>query len=337
MVAPEVQYGSDEHGLVWGYVFTPNSPAIALDSKAAALWMRSRSAESSDFLWLHFSLSNASCLTWMKANLDLPEIFFESLHESIGSTRLEQDENALVSVIHDVPYDRSYDPSAVSTVTLCIQPHFVVSARLRPLRSLDQLRAMVKSGDVFRSSTELLSHLLRVQADVLVDIIRQHARSVDKIEDSILANRIATQRSELGSIRRSAVRLQRLLAPEPAALFRLLNRPPRWMVENDVLDLGKSAEEFSVAIAEATSLVERAKLLQEELTALVNERTNQILFILTLVTVFALPFTIVSGLWGMNVGGIPFRDNSTGFFWVTLILVTSTLIGAVMTLKKFRK
>ncbi|MCX6140578.1 MAG: transporter [Candidatus Kapabacteria bacterium] len=336
MVVPDVQYGSDAHGLVWGYLFTPDSPARALDSVAAVQWLQSRQEDSTEFLWLHFSLSNASCLTWMKANLELPDIYFESLHESIGSTRLEFDANALVSVIHDVPYDRSYDPSAVSTVTLCIQPHLVVSARLRPLRSLDQLRAMVKSGDVFRSSTELLSHLLRVQADILVGIIRQHAQSVDKIEDSILANRIASQRSELGSIRRSVVRLQRLLAPEPAALFRLLNRPPRWMVDDDVLDLGKSAEEFSVAIAESASLVERAKLLQEELTSLVNERTNQILFILTLVTVFALPFTIVSGLFGMNVGGIPWKDHDSGFFWVTFFLIASTVVGAVITFKRFR-
>ena len=134
MTVPDAQYGSDEFGLVWGYAFTSEAPAVAIDTDHALLWLQSLKPESKDFLWLHFSLSNASVLTWLKANLELPEIFFESLHESIGSTRLELDENGLVAVIHDVPYDRSYDPSAVSTVTLCIQPHIVVSARLRPLR-----------------------------------------------------------------------------------------------------------------------------------------------------------------------------------------------------------
>jgi|GEM_PF-2440661 len=68
--------------------------------------------------------------------------------------------------------DRSSDPSAVSTVTLCIKPYVVVSARLRPLRSLDQLRAAVKRGEMYRSPTELLSRLLRIQADILVEIVR---------------------------------------------------------------------------------------------------------------------------------------------------------------------
>jgi len=64
---------------------------------------------------------------------------------------------------------------------------------------------------------------------------------------------------------------------------------------------------------------------------------NELLFILTLVTVFALPFTIVSGLLGMNVGGIPYSGSESGFFWVVFLLVVSTVVGAIITLRKFRR
>ena len=106
------------------------------------------------------------------------------------------------------------------------------------------------------------------------------------------------------------VRLQRLLAPEPAALFRLLNRPPAWLTERDLSELRHSAEELSAAVADCVALVERVRLLQEELTALLTERTNRTLFILTVVTVLALPLTIIPGLFGMNVAGIPFSEQS---------------------------
>jgi zinc transporter len=92
-------------------------------------------------------------------------------------------------------------------------------------------------------------------------------------------------------IRRVLVRLQRVLAPEPAALFRLLNKPPPWLTENDLAELRNSAEEFAAAVADSVALGERVRLLQEELTALLSERTNETLFILTVVTVFALPLT----------------------------------------------
>ena len=119
------------------------------------------------------------------------------------------------------------------------------------------------------------------------------------------------------------VRLQRLLAPEPAALFRLLNRPPGVADRRGRADLRQSAEEFSAAVADSAALVERIRLLQEELAALINEQTNRTLFVLTVVTVLALPMTIIPGMFGMNVRGIPFSERVAGF-WLVLLVVSAS-------------
>jgi zinc transporter len=80
---------------------------------------------------------------------------------------------------------------------------------------------------------ELLVHLMHDQGDVLVSIVRGTTQRVDEIEDGLLAGRLEKKRADLGSLRRLLVRLQRLLAPEPAALFRLLTRPPQWIEDRD--------------------------------------------------------------------------------------------------------
>jgi len=310
----ESTYGSDKDGLVWGYRFAPGQAARPIDCDGAArLLSGSRDGDAGSFLWLHFSLSNAAAERWLRQNLTLPDAFHESLHQTVGSTRVEQDGDALLAVIHDVLFDFTFDAADVSTVSLCVEPRVVVSARPKPLRSIDRLRASVKSGASFRSPAELLAQLLRDQANVLVEIIRHSTNRVDTIEDKLLAHRISFSRAELSSLRRVLVRLQRLLAPEPAALFRLLSRPPRWVGDEDVQDLRQSAEEFSTAVADSAALVERIRLLQEELAALINEQNNRILFVLTVVTVLALPFNLVAGLFGMNVGGIPFPSSGTAF------------------------
>ena len=100
-----------------------------------------------------------------------------------------------------------------------------------------------------------------------------------------------------------------LLAPEPAALFRLLNKPPAWIVEGDLQELRQSTEEFNVALSDMAALQERIKLLQEEIAARVAEANNRSLYVLTIVTVLALPINIMAGLFGMNVGGIPLADQ----------------------------
>jgi zinc transporter len=123
------------------------------------------------------------------------------------------------------------------------------------------------------------------------------------------------------------VRLQRLLAPEPAAFFRLVNRPPDWITEEALQHLQQAAEKFSTAISDTAALVERVKQLQEELAAIVNEQTNRTLFVLTLVTVLALPINLVAGLFGMNVGGIPLAQHPYGFFLVVgpMLVLTAFL------------
>lgn len=333
----DLTYGSDRHGLVWGYRFAPNQPARPVTSESMSEFLAEPdSGPQGEFFWLHFSLANLAAESWLRRNLTLPDAFYESLHSEVGSTRLEQDADSLVAVIHDVLFDFKFDPSAVATTSLYIDLRLLVSARLRPLRSVDQLRAAVRAGQVFRSPVDLLAHLLRDQASVLVDILRQSTRRVDQIEDRLLANRISTSRTELGSLRRVLVRLQRLLAPEPAALFRLLNQPPEWITKEDLQELQQAAVEFSDAVSDAVALVERVKLIQEELVALVNEQTNHTLFVLTVVTVLALPINLVAGLFGMNVGGIPLAEYGHGFLMIVGFLLVLTVLLAYLALGRRR-
>jgi zinc transporter len=327
MRAAEHIYGSDQQGLIWGYRFPPGQPAEPVTSDAAAGLLGSPgSCAAGEFVWLHFSLANTASEAWLRRNLRLPDAFFESLHGDVGSTRLEQTEGALVAVIHDVMFDFKFDPGAVATACMCIETRFLVSARRSPLRSVDELRTAVRAGQVFRSPAELLAHLLQDQANVLMNILRESTRRIDKIEDRLLANRVSTSRADLGSLRRVLVRLQRLLAPEPAALFRLLNRPPEWIGEDDVRDLRQSAEEFAAAVGDSRALVERVELLQQELGAQVNEQTNRTLFVLTAVTVLALPILLVAGLFGMNVDGIPLAEHRHGFAIIAGLLVAVTAL-----------
>jgi len=319
--------GSEQDGPIWGYHFVPNQPAQSISSEAAVEFLTaSGPCPPNEFLWLHFSLSHAASEPWLHQYVTLPDAFYESLKSDVDATHLEQDADSLVARIHDVLFDFTFD-APVATTTLCVKPRVLVSVHARPWRSIDELRAAVQAGQVFRSPIEILARLLRDQANVLVDIVRKSKKRLSPTEEQLLAKRISVSRSELGSLRRMLVRLQRLLAPEPAAFFRLLNQPPGWISQDELQNLQQAAEKFSNAISDTVSLVDRVKQLQEELAALVSEQTNRTLFLLTMVTVLALPINLVASLFGMNVGGIPLSQHPYGFFFVLspLLILTAML------------
>ena len=329
-------YGADQQGLICGFAFGRDGIGQAVDADQAVQGLATHAA-GDGFVWLHFNLAQVSTEKWLRQHLELSEVFYETLREASRSTRVELDDGTLVAVLNDVHYDFSFEPSDISTLWISVSQSLIVTARLQPLRSVDRLRDAVRRGAPIASSVALLVHLMHDQGDVLANIVRQVTARIDTIEDKLLAGRLESKRADLGVSRRLLVRLQRLLAPEPAALFRLLKKPPSWIHESDIEDLHQSSEEFNVALSDMAALQERIKLLQEEIAGRVAEANNRSLFVLTVVTVLALPINIIAGLLGMNVGGIPLADHPAGFWIVVAIIVSFTAIAAWIVFNKDRE
>jgi zinc transporter len=330
-----VAYGSDPNGLICGYLFKAGERGQPISLEEALRWLAMETpAGSRDFVWLHFNLADAAAERWMRTRLQLVPEFFEALKEGSRSTRIEDAADQLISVINDVAYEFSFDPSEFASLWLTVNQRLAISARTHPLRSIDRLRLAVKEGCRFDSSMALLNHLLHDQGDVLVRIVRDATLQVDALEDNLQHGKLRPKRAELGKLRRVLVRLQRLLAPEPGALFRLMRQPPPWIAAHDLDELRQSTEEFSLVLRDLAALQERTKLLQEEIVAQVGEQTNRSVFMLTVVTVLALPINIIAGLLGMNVGGIPLADNPHGFLIIALIVLSFTVIAGWIALRE---
>ena len=326
---PESVFAPAQSGLICGYLFDAQGQCTALDLPQAAPWLRGDALPEGAFVWLHFNAANVSAERWLRDNLRQAEHCFEALLEGVRATRLEVVDAVLIAVMNDVVFDFTRRESLqVAPLWMQVERQRVISVRLQPLRAVDRLRLAAKNGERFPTPLSLVDHLLRDQADELIDLLRTGARKVDAIEDRLHGGRVCHGRAQLGELRRDLLRLQRLLAPEPSALFRLLSRPPAALGAQDWEGLRQSTEEFSLVLRDLGTQQERIKLLQEEIAAGINERTGYTLFVLTAVTVVALPINVIAGLFGMNVGGIPFAENKTGFwFMLAIVLLLSSVVA----------
>lgn len=327
---PAAPYGGDEHGLICGFWIHPERPTEALPTMAQA---QSRLAHpDGGFLWLHLNLAHAGALPWLRRNAALAESFDEAQQQGSRSSRIERVGDHLFAVLNDVTFDFAFDVGDVSTLWMQVSEHLVLSVRRAPLRSVDRLRMAIKRGDRPRSSVALLDHLLRDQADELQRIVRQATERVDDIEDALLAGRHAGHEAEVAALRRLMVRLQRLLAPEPSALLRMLSNPPEWVADHDKQQLQQASEEFALVLRDIQALQERIRAVQDETSAHVAQENNQTLYVLTMVTVLALPINLISGLFGMNVGGLPLLEHKNGFWLVLgfIVLLTGLLTLLVL-------
>jgi hypothetical protein len=77
-------------------------------------------------------------------------------------------------------------------------------------------------------------------------------------------------------------------------------------------------------------LMDRARLLQEEIAGQLGETTNRNLYLLSIVTTAMLPITLVTGIFGMNVGGMPWLQNASGFSYVMVVMVLVVMISLAL-------
>ena len=106
---------------------------------------------------------------------------------------------------------------------------------------------------------------------------------------------------------------------------RTIANPPTWLSHADTQLLLQASEDFALVLRDIGALQERIKLLQDEFAARVAQENNRSLFILTMVTVLALPINLIAGLLGMNVGGIPLAQEPHGFWSVVTLIAVFTL------------
>ena len=112
-----ISYGAQQHGLLCGYLFSAASDPQPIGLSEAIEWLRNWvSGEPSEFIWLHFDLTDASAESWMLSHLALHPEFFEALRQGSRSTRIEDAQNHLIAVINDVAYEFSFDPSEIATL-----------------------------------------------------------------------------------------------------------------------------------------------------------------------------------------------------------------------------
>lgn len=326
-------YGSDPHGLICGFEFRPGQAARPIDLGASLTWLDDRSEPDGEsdgrFLWLHFNLSDAGVRQTLTERLNATPEFLDALDQGSRSTRIEHAASSLVAVVNDVTYEFAFDPSEIATLWMQVQPHLLITARTHPLRAVDRLRQSVREGQTFSSTVAMLAELMQDQGRVLEHIVREATDRVDAIEDGLLSGRLAHRRSDLSRLRRVLVRLERLLAPEPGALFRLMRHPPRWVSTEDLEELRQTSDEMAMVMSDLSGLKERIKLLQEEIAAQASEQSNRSLFALTAMTVLALPINLMAGLMGMNVGGIPFAEDPRGFWFVAGGVLSATGAAAL--------
>ncbi|MEO7223717.1 MAG: CorA family divalent cation transporter, partial [Devosia sp.] len=181
------------------------------------------------------------------------------------------------------------------------------------------------------SPADLVARLGLRAADRMEPLVERLGDNLDAIEEGLMLNKSQDVRSKLAHLRRNLISFRRLIWPQRDVLNTLEIEDLSFFSPRDRVRLREASARSARLGDELQALSERAVLVHEQILDTRAEQMNKIMLLLTAVTVIILPLTLISGLLGMNVAGIPIADHPQAFWIVAGILgVIGALLFVVM-------
>lgn len=311
----------DGRGLIWGYRLADATP-IGLEDVDAGT--------PSSPVWFHFNLADGRARAWLSDNAKLPPAALAWLLDPQHRVRLTPLAEGLVATVEDLHHDfHGNDPEGFGELRFYVDAERVISARRHPLKTIDVLHREVERGALIASTDRWLERFVEGLAKSFGEAVYSLVDQVDALEDEIVAGTSTEQRALLANIRRLLVRFRRHVNADRAALGKLRAHAAHDSTQQ-LNPLRQALEQLDGVAADLDLIHERVRLLQEEVAGLLAEATNRNLYVLSVVTTVLLPATLLTGIWGMNVGDLPWQDDAHGFLYTSLTVLGSILLSLAL-------
>lgn len=312
--------GIEEAGIIYAFAMrggraTAFRPALAAEA-----------AKDADYLWIHVNLSTEPGRQWILRHSGLAPQLASTLldrNEELGAQVLG---NGCLIVLEDRLREFDSDAQELSDLHLWLEPNRLITARWKPLAATDRLRFRLEVGAAPNTAAALFMALLEENIADIEGIGRKVRRRFDVLEDSVLDDAVDGIAGELGSIRRDAIKLRRRSMPLRLLLARLQNALPAWVKDDEGERFDPLLARVERAISDLQECVEQSRLLHDEFAARSAERSSRNLYILSVLSAVVLPLNLITGVFGMNVAGLPGLQDGAAFWWVMAGMVVFTVV-----------
>lgn len=269
-------------------------------------------AERGDFRWLHLSLADQPTRNWIRNDSGLPDDVRALLLSAEEHQRALVTDDILACVLHDVErdFDR-LDAERTGVLRFALGPNVMITTRHHPLRSADIVRRHVeREGAPVRHAGDALDLLVSAIVENIGGVASEQARLIESFEDELLDHPARFDHRRLVAIRRRIVQFHRLLSGM-RAVFRRIEQDAD-LTPALLPTVEKLAQQLGALDSDMLSIQSQLRLLREEADLQAAQRTNQNLYVLSVLSALLLPATLVTGFFGMNTGGLPLAHTTEG-------------------------
>ena len=280
-------------------------------------------------LWVHFDYSSQMAKDWIRNKSGIDSVAMDALLTEETRPRTTILNDSFLIALRGVNLNPNSKPEDMVSIRLFISDNLIITTKRRNLLSVDEIIDSLKKGVGPKSSSEFLKELTYRVTSRMENVIGELEDRTDFLEESLVDFKDLKFRSELLAIRRETIILRRYLFPQKEAISKLYHDKVTWLDEYEKLELRETNDQVMRYIEELDTIKDKVALIQEDLANKLSEQMNKKMYVLSIISVIFLPLSFLTGLLGINVGGIPGAENENAFYifiGVLALIVTTQLI-----------
>ncbi len=270
-------------------------------------------AEDATYRWIHFDLATENLTKWFIANL--PPMAAQTLLAARTRPRVDTTDDALLVTLRGINLNKGSELADMVSIRLWVSPQLVVTVRRQRVYAIKELAHSMSAN----KAPETPYHLLADLCTALIDRVESTSLDLEELADEIEEHVYDSKKTDerLPTLRRSTIKMRRHLGPLAEALFDL-GRLPNGQLPNGMRHrMRHTANRAQRALDEIREVHDRLSTVTDHLDSKQTARLERNGYRLSIIAAIFLPLGFLTGVFGVNLGGIPGTTNPMGFWWLS--------------------
>lgn len=275
-----------------------------------------------DAHWSHYrvGIEDAEALA---AAEGLRESVAEALVIDAARPRATTFPDGLLVVLRGANLNTGADPHDLVAVRMWCTPTTLLTVTVRRVRSVSDVHARFGTDEQPENAVDAMVAITERIVDRMGELVDELSDRVDGLQETLAdpdAADVQSHQATLTQLRLAASSLRRHTRPQREAMLRLYREPAPFVADAMAARMREATDRMIRYVEDLDEIRERAVVLQDGIEHASAAQMNRNMYVLSLIAGIFLPLGFITGLLGINVGGMPGTDTKSAF-WIVVVLL----------------
>src|SRR6476661_9109582 len=283
--------------------------------------------------WINIERPGPVDQAWLEEHFEFHPLDYEDVRSRNQLPKIDEYDDYLFIILHFPVFDKQIGRLNGQELDIFMGPDYLITLPNAPLQPVEYLFERCRTNEEFREQMfskgpgYLLYKIVDDSFDYCFPMLRKIGGKLERLEEEIFLGRGEDVVRDISNTKQEIINFRKVIRPQRPVLNDLERAKQKFLGDDlDVYfdDIVDASERIWDMLENYKEVVEA---LEDTNESLISHRVNDVLRVLTSISVIVLPLTLLASLWGMNVG-VPGERDMTAF-WIIVGTMVVLLLGMV--------